>query len=271
MAKFHLLSLLAVFLMYFGFASARQESPLTQSETHLQQQYEGILTKNLFEREKASSDFLDSFANVLSLDGSFNYNFTSLPKIGSVYSPDGALRVYTWNIPVGIDEQLYFGVVQYLSHSTGKYKIAKLNEPVGLNQLRKISEWKGALYYEIIETKHAGQKYYTLLGFDLNNSLSNKKLIDIVSVDEYEELYFCEKLIHYNNKKIDRLEFEYSEKAIMSLRYDAEQKMIIFDHLSPAKPSLEGKYEFYGPDFTYDGLKFEKGTWVFYTNIEITN
>jgi hypothetical protein len=57
----------------------------------------------------------------------------------------------------------------------------------------------------------------------------------------------------------------------MSLRYDPQKKMIVFDHLSPTKPSLEGQYEFYGPDFTYDGLKFEKGVWEHYQNIEITN
>jgi hypothetical protein len=34
---------------------------------------------------------------------------------------------------------------------------------------------------------------------------------------------------------------------------------------------MEGKYEFYGPDFTYDGLKFEKGVWIHYQNIDITN
>jgi hypothetical protein len=34
---------------------------------------------------------------------------------------------------------------------------------------------------------------------------------------------------------------------------------------------MEGNYQFYGPDFTYDGLKFEKGIWVSYSNIDVTN
>ena len=45
----------------------------------------------------------------------------------------------------------------------------------------------------------------------------------------------------------------------MMLRYDDKLKMIVFDHLSPSKPSYEGKYQYYGPDFSYDGLIFEKG------------
>lgn len=261
-----------VITIVFGFNSlfAQSESLLVASEDALLHQYMDVLAKSSFEREPVAKDFLDSFCAVLTHPGSFNYNFEKLKNIGSVYSPDNRLRIFTWNIPSGLDEQLYFGVSQY-SVSSNTYKIVRLNEPIGQNQLRKISKWPGALYFEIIETKHAGQRYYTLLGVDMNNSLSNKKLIDILSIDEHDELYFCEKLIYFNNQRIDRLEFEYSEKAIMSLRYYEESRMIIFDHLSPLKPSLEGRFEFYGPDFTYDGLKFEKGLWVHYSNIEITN
>jgi len=47
--------------------------------------------------------------------------------------------------------------------------------------------------------------------------------------------------------------------------------MIVFDHLSPSKPSLVGVYEFYGPDFSYDGYKFEKGMLELYPDIDIRN
>ena len=124
---------------------------------------------------------------------------------------------------------------------------------------------------EAVQTKHAGQRYYTLLGFNLKDPLSNEKMIDVVSIDDFDEFYFAENLISVEGKKQSRLSFVYNEKATMSLNYNAETKMIVFDHLSPAKPSLTGQYEFYGPDFTYDGLKWEKGTWVFYSNIDVTN
>jgi hypothetical protein len=251
---------------------------LSQSETKMQiiekdllSDYNKILDNNPFNRDQIAEVFYNTFAEKLATEGSIDYPFDSLKNIGSVYSPDKALRIFTWNIPVELNEHLYYGIAIYQSGKTKEYIIVKLNDPVGINQLEKIGEWMGVLYYELILTKHAGQKYYTLLGFSFGNNLSNKKVIDVLSIDDFDELYFCKDLFYYENKKADRIEFVYNEKATMSLRYDQQKKMIVFDHLSPSKPSLVEKYEFYGPDFTYDGFKFEKGIWQHYSNIDITN
>jgi hypothetical protein len=250
---------------------SQSKTPLSVIESELLSDYNEILTKDPFHRDQLANTFYNNFAEKLTTEGSFEYAFDSLKNIGSIYSQDRSLRIFTWNIPVGLNEQLYFGIAQYYSSNAKNYRIVKLNDPVGLNQIKKIGKWQGALYYEVIQTKHAGRNYYTLLGFSFNNSLSNKKVIDILSIDNFDELYFCKDLIQYKNKKEDRIEFIYNERATMSLRYNEKMKMIIFDHLSPSKPSMEGKYEFYGPDFTYDGFKFEKGTWEYYSDIEITN
>lgn len=45
--------------------------------------------------------------------------------------------------------------------------------------------------------------------------------------------------------------------------------MIIFDHLSPASKAMEGQYQYYGPDFTYDGFVFEDGKWNLYSNLDL--
>lgn len=249
-----------------------QNNPLlAQYEDSLITIYKSINEETAFNRESKSLSFYKEFYDVLEKEGSFTYPFENLKNIGKVYSSDNKIRVYTWNIPIGIDENLYFGIVQYYSNTNNKYISVKLNEPTGINRKSKLKTWHGNLIYEIIGTKHAGQKYFTLLGFDLHNSLSNKKRIDVLSIDNFGELYFCEKLIFYNEKLVDNIEFEYNEKAIMSLRYNKEAKMIVFDHLSPYRASLDKDFEFYGPDFTYDGLKFEKGIWHHYKNIDITN
>lgn len=259
-------------LLFFSISLFSQSDTLLSAiEFDLISEYNKVMAEDPFHRDNMADTFYESFALKLATETSFDYSFDSLRNIGSVYSPDRSLRIYTWNIPIGLNEHLYFGIAQYYSRDTRKYIIVKLNNPVGINQLKKIGNWSGALYYEIIQTKHAGQKYYTLLGFSFNNTLTNKKVIDILSIDKFDELYFCKDLIRYENKIVDRVELVYNEKVSMSLRYDLDKKMIIFDHLSPSKPSLEGKYEFYGPDFTYDGLQFEKGIWEHYPNIEITN
>ena len=68
-----------------------------------------------------------------------------------------------------------------------------------------------------------------------------------------------------------RIFFEHAERAVMSLRYQEKTGLIIFDHLAPSQPSLEGQYEFYAPDFTTDAFKFEKGKWTYIKNYEARN
>lgn len=243
---------------------------LVHSEDMLLDLYDAVLNEAPFEKEEAGSNFYNKFYEVLQLKGSFDYPFSKLENIGKIYSADRNIRVYTWNIPFGT-ENLFFGIIQYYSKSEKKHLLLKLNDHFPAENETVLHEWKEALYYEVVETKSGGQKYYTLLGFNMHDALSNKKRIDVISIDESDRLYFCEKVIQYNGKLVDNLEFQYNEKAMMSLRYNHEAKMIVFDHLSPSKSSLKDNYEFYGPDFTYDGLKFEKGIWVHYKNIDITN
>jgi hypothetical protein len=244
---------------------------LVACEDSLMNFYKSVIEEGPIHKEKTSLLFYEKFCDILEKEGSFSYPFSRLKNIGKVSSSDSRLRIYTWNIPFGADDNLYFGIIQFYSATSNKHILIKLNEPIKHNKNSKPVNWHGALYYEIIVTKHAGQKYYTLLGFDLYNSLSNKKRIDIISIDDFDKLYFCKKLIRYNDTLVDFLEFQYNEKVVMSLRYNKDIKMIVFDHLSPNKPSMQDNYEFYGPDFTYDGLKFEKGIWIHHKNIDITN
>ena len=233
--------------------------------------YNAIMAEDPFKRIEKANSFYSEFTGMLDTIVVKDQSFACLENIGFIVSPDERITVITWNIPAAYNENLYYGVIQYYSRHEKKYQLARLNDSIAKGQTKQKAKWSGALYYEIVETKHAGQRYYTLLGFDLHNPLSNKKLIDIVSIDDFDELYFCENLLVYQDKPQSRISFEYNEKAIMSLQYNEEMKMIVFDHLSPSRPSLEGQHEFYGPDFTYDGFKWEKGVWVHYSNIDVTN
>ena len=57
----------------------------------------------------------------------------------------------------------------------------------------------------------------------------------------------------------------------MSLKYNNELKMIVFDHLSPFESRYQGVYQFYGPDFSYDGLEFNKGIWRLISDVDARN
>ena len=250
---------------------SQSNDTLTFLEKQLANNYSNIQKADEFTRYKLAENFYSEMVLCLNTKGSFDFSFTELNNIGSIYSADRRIRIFTWNIPYGIADNLYYGIIQFYSPRTKSYLLAQLNRPDSLIAKMPDGSWHGALYYSIVETKHAGRKYYTLLGYDLNTPLSNKKLIEMISIDDFDELYFCEKLINYEGRMVNRIVFEYNEKAVMSLKYNENLKMIVFDHLSPSRPSLTGKYEFYGPDFTYDGLKWEKGIWMYYSNINVTN
>ena len=57
----------------------------------------------------------------------------------------------------------------------------------------------------------------------------------------------------------------------MALNFDAKEKMIVMDHLAPEDSRFEGQYQFYGPDFSYDALKFKKGAWIFERDVFAKN
>ena len=57
----------------------------------------------------------------------------------------------------------------------------------------------------------------------------------------------------------------------MSLTYNEERQKIIFDHLSPESPTMEGFKEFYVPDMSYDAFKMDGNKWVLEEDIIAIN
>jgi len=102
--------------------------------------------------------------------------------------------------------------------------------------------------------------------------LTNKKVIDVLFFDQWDNITFGAPVFLDENKKLKyRVVFEFSAQAVMLLRYEKKKKMIVFDHLSPTSPSAKGQFQYYGPDFTYDGFYFKKGIWNYRKNLDLRN
>ena len=255
------------------------------SDTVLIQKYEYLLqglfdsisnNTNDSENEQVNKTIIENLEQVLIIDGSFTYSFDSLENLGKISSSDGKLRIYTWNLPYFNGTHKYFGFIQFVPKRKTDILLYKLldqseilESPEGL--ILSDTSWFGALYYEIIEKEYNDTIYYTLLGFDFNNFLTKKKIIEILYFKDGEIPVFGKPLFKYQNELRSRIIFEYSSKAAMGLKYNKELKMIVFDHLSPLKPSYEGLYMFYGPDFSYDGFKFNNGIWNEVLDIDVRN
>ncbi len=235
-------------------------------------------TKPDSDKIKINKQILNYFNTVLNIDSSFFYKF-NIKKIGSIYSDDKLVRLITWNIKLSNGEYKYYGFVMHKKNKKSKPKIFVLNDKSAdiLNpdkQTLDNNKWFGCLYYKIITTKYLGTKYYTLLGWDGNNYLTTKKIIDILYFTRTGRPKFGKSFftpLTNKRKKQKRIIFEFSSQVVMSLIYDKRYKAIVFDHLAPIHSNYKGKYEFYGPDFTYDSYKFKKGRWILNQNIKVKN
>ncbi len=215
--------------------------------------------------------------NLLSAWLSESESFSSLerPKhIGRITSPDKQFKIYTFNIPLVDGTHLFYGVIQF-KPKNGKCRIILLKDNSKLYPERPVFEqftadnWYGSLYYEIIPYhKVKEKKIYVLLGSCLNNTLfTNKKIIESLWFNEDDLPIFGYPIFDYGLKVQNRIIFEYSIMAQMSIHYNKKQKMIIFDHLAPSSPLYINNFKYYGPDASIDGLKFQDGLWRFWSNV----
>lgn len=269
-----LLIIIMLFQKQEMFGNNRSQGKLELYEDSLQY-YFTLLASERDDNNKIeiNDQIIKYFKKALRNESSFTYPFDSLKNIGIIKSEDEKLRIITWNLPYNDRTHKYFGFIQY-KKSKKAYIFYELNDDsdnikkpdlVILND----KNWYGALYYKIITNKNKGKVYYTLLGADLNNLLTKKKIIEILYFDKNDFPVFGNKVFKNKSIPISRVIFEFNAQTNMTLTYDEEKEMIIYDHLSPSRPSLEGQFEFYGPDFSYDGLKFERGIWNAYFDIDV--
>jgi hypothetical protein len=228
------------------------------------------------EKEKLNDKIIENFEEVLIIKGSFVYPFDSLKNLGKISSSNGRLRIYTWNLPKSDGTHKYFGYIQFKPKNEDNYLLFKLTDQSEiLDSVDRLiladTCWFGTLYYEIIEKEHNDTIYYTLLGFDFNNLLTTKKIIEVLYFRYNKIPVFGKSMFSYQNELRSRIIFEFSSKAAMGLKYNNDLEMIVYDHLSPLKPSYEGLYMFYGPDFSYDGFKFNNGIWNEVLDVDVRN
>jgi hypothetical protein len=235
-----------------------------------------------------NAQLLTTFEHVLKMEDSFTYPFDSIIGIGILNSPDQMLRIFNWNIPLANGTHEYYGFVYvkqihvrkaglFKKISTETYKIFPLNDVSASvknadGYISDNNKWYGMLYYTIIPKKVKNKKvYYTLLGWDGNDKFSRKKMIDVLIFNNKGLPQFGAAIFNTSKGVKKRVVFEYDANCTMSLKYNKVKDSIIFDHLSPPQPQLEGQYQYYCTDFTYDGFGFKNGKWNYGEYVNATN
>jgi hypothetical protein len=226
-------------------------------------------------RDSLNNIFYSGFKNLLKHQETFEFSFDSI-RFGKLKSPDGALKVYTWNIPQPAGYQKYYGFMQYKLPS-GKVKLIELKDSRKeikdpRNEQLDASKWMAALYYQLIQFSRGNKNVYILLGFDYNNLFTSKKIIEVVTFDNNGNPLFGLPVFNVDGKyHLSRIVFEFNARVSMVLRYIEDSKVIVFDHLSPSSSEFIGDLQYYGPDGSFDGFKLENSEWVYVRDLDLRN
>lgn len=207
---------------------------------------------------------------------SFEYPFSQVKTMGFIYSPDRAFRIISWVIPLSEFRHKYTAYIQYYEGKEKKYRFVKLldnpNDIANIDTKTLSPEnWYGALYYKVIERKYKKEKVYVVLGYDLGNAFSKKKYIDVIKFNRNGTIDLGASVFELKDKKPKRIVLEYNREANVSVNYNDQSELIIYDHLSPIQDGLEGQPQYYGPDMSYDALKYKRGRWVLVTDVDARN
>ncbi|NVN94964.1 MAG: hypothetical protein HXX18_06740 [Bacteroidetes bacterium] len=249
---------------------------------------------------EANEKFIELLEDALNKKKSFDYPFDSIKTIARLISPDKRFKLFNWVIAKLDGTFDYYAFIQLYNENKKKYDILKLtdksNDIIAPElQILDANNWYGALYYKIIHTQNKDVDYYTLLGWNGNNGMSFKKLIEVLSFRAGNKPIFGASIFKRGKDKPKRIIFEYSAKAIMNLKYDNQEyqekvrfkkpkngkrfemvsiksSMILFDRLVPLSPSLEGQKQFYVPETNiYDAFIYENGKWDFIEDVDARN
>jgi len=235
-----------------------------------------LLFDQLYQGEIPNADSLLLLAQikmreVLASPGAMDYPWSRLDRIGVVGADDGKVRVFSWHHEVDPENFRYYAFLQ-VRKRRGAHDVIEMTDN-GLPQSgvyqadQRTDHWYGKLYYRIVSRKERRKSYYTLLGLDFNNSRSNIKSVEILSI-KGNKIRFEKSLFSNGDQLVDRVVLEYSDQVSISVRYDPVLGKIVFDHLAPLHPVYKNNLEFYGPDGSFDGLEFSEGIWIFREDID---
>ncbi|MCF8226340.1 MAG: hypothetical protein K9J30_10735 [Bacteroidales bacterium] len=248
---------------------------IIKAEAILKDMFDQLYDRNAREDQSMLFHKIDSvFELALNLPGSFDHRWEKLDKIGRIKSDDGVIKIFSWFYMKNYDEYLYSAIIQVRNrrNDAETYKLipGTSSNIKGEEYPQRLNDWHGKVYYDVVTNHERRRTYYTLLGLDMNDTQTTMKSIEVITLKRGEPAFISECIMGGGQTK-DRMVLEYSSDITASLRYNKDLDMIVFDHLVPMHPIYEGLHQFYGPDGSYDGLRFVDGVWVLEEDVDARN
>lgn len=226
-------------------------------------------------RVTAIHDFIPRFVAILKEKNSYLYPFDSLLSVVKVYAPDNSFRIFTWQLKEPLGTHKYYGAMQMNSADLQMLPLFDYSDTMNVHPQEILSHdnWYGAIYYNCLKhTTTDGRSYYTLLGFDEADFVSNRKVMEIMSFDAEGKPIFGAPIISKTDSNdvttiSNRLFLEYNDKASVKLNFDKELNKVILDHVVAPSQAEDGAWFTYVPDGTYEGYEWKNNQWTWVEKI----
>ncbi|MBL7917641.1 MAG: hypothetical protein JNM96_04535 [Bacteroidia bacterium] len=277
-------------LFFASFANAQKtDSSLSYSKFKYEElkniQQKVFYSKKEQERLEANKEFIKLIESVAANKNALQFPFDSLKEISSLSPKNKKFKLITWNIPKDDQTHLFFGFLLvnnsitkktglFKKQTTEQYEYYKLvDKSAGIKNpetyIGTCDKWFGMLYYELIEN----DGYFTLLGWDGNDKLIQRKFIDVLYFKPDGTPVFGKDEFKFPRKNPRRIMFEYSSEVTMSLKYHNKKNAIIYSHLAPREEGdiMNGLPQYYGPDGSYDAMVQKKGKWIIIEDVDAQN
>ena len=235
------------------------------------------------EKIEANKKMLAVWDGIVTNPKILNYSFDGLKKDVAILSPkDKKFKLITWNIARNDGTHAYFGYLlvnnsKRIKKGLFKYEVVESYEYFKLldrsaqvkspeSYIGTPDKWFGMIYTSLIEC----DGYYTLIGWDGNDKITQRKFIDALYFKSDGSPVFGKDIFKFPRKNPKRLMFEWSSEISMSVKYDEKRNQIVYSHLGPNKEGdlLEGQFQYYGPDGSYDALELHKDKWVIVEDVD---
>lgn len=220
------------------------------------------------QRLEACKKFIPQLVEALKIKGSFYYPFDSLRQISILYAPDSSFRIFTWGLAEEMGTYRYYGTLQ-MHTADNELKMFPFVDASAIIQnpdtVTSNKAWMGCIYYKILKNQKGNKVYYTLMGWEANNFRSNKKQLEILSFENGAPVLGAP-VFNFSHDTTasgmkNRFIIEYKEDGNASMNYDPDNNMILYDHLVSINNQPQNKYTLV-PDGTYEGFKWQNGSWV---------
>ena len=215
-----------------------------------------------------SERFIRQLVKTLKIPNSYQYPFNKLKeRINIMYADDQAFRIFNWDVDMSDIFKRYYGAIQLPSENLKLYGLTDCSQQIlkgAEDSTFTGGKWYGAMYYRIMATEVGGHKMYTMFGYSSASPLSNKKILDPLIITD-NSITFGAPVFGIGSKNfprqpIKRFILEYKKGVHVSMNWDKEHNVIVFDNLSSQINDPNRKYT-YVPSGQYDGFRWDNGMW----------